>query len=149
LALHSEGHAQSIADVADLLRALPESDRFGLPFRSEDPGLAVLQLGSVALLAHSLAERDAAAGPEQIVVADRHESAKALVCIVSTAELEAPRLGLPQADRHVPIRRLWVSLRLDVDPIEEARGVEAGPGLGQGAGGERGAALAARLARAR
>src|SRR5262245_17973434 len=146
IALHGEGHAQSIADVADLLRALPESDRFGLPFRSEDPGLAVLQLGSVALLAHPLAERDAAAGPEQVVLTDRHEPAKALVRIVSTAELEAPRLGLTQCDRHVPIRRLWVALRLDVDAIEEARGVEAAPGLGQVDRGERVAVLERQLA---
>src|SRR5262249_36957221 len=137
IALHGEGHAQSIADVADLLLALPESDRFGLPVRSEDPGLTVLQLGSVALLAHPLAERDAAAGPEQIVVADRHEPAKALVCIVSTAELDAPRLGLAQRDRNVAIRRFGVALRLDVDAIEQARGVEAAPGLGQVDGGER------------
>src|SRR4030095_8170111 len=105
VALHGEGHAQSIGDVANLILPLAERDSLGLPFRAQDPGLAVLELGALALLAHALAPRDAPAGPEQVVVAERHEPAKALVGGVSPSELDAPQLRLAQRARAVPRRR--------------------------------------------
>src|SRR4030095_7405275 len=75
-------------------------------------------------------------GPEQVVVAERHEPAKALVGRVSPSELDAPRLRFAQRHRDVRVRRVGVALRLDVDAIEEAGRVEAATGLGDIDGGE-------------
>src|SRR5262245_41076660 len=146
VALHREGRAQSVADIADLLLPLLEPDRLPLPFRAEDPGLPILKLGAITLLAHPLAQRDAPASPEQVVVADRNEPAKAFFRIVSRSEFEAPRLRFAQRDRDVPVWRVRVALRLDVDSIEEARRVQAAAGLGEIDGGELIAVLERQLA---
>src|SRR4030095_2557448 len=78
VAAHREGRTQSVADVADLVLPFAERDPLPLPFRAEDPGLSVLELGAIALLAHPLTQGNAPPGAEQVVVADRHEPSKAL-----------------------------------------------------------------------
>src|SRR5262245_14215000 len=70
IALQGQRRAEPVADEADLLLALLEYDDLGAPVRAEDPRLAIVELRAIALLARALADRGAAAGAEQVVVAE-------------------------------------------------------------------------------
>src|SRR5262249_43103934 len=106
VALQGQRRAQPVADEADLLLALLEYDDLAAPVRAEHPRLAIVELRAIALLARALPDRDAAAGAEQVVVAERDVAAKAFEGLVARAELEAPGHRLAHGDLHVPDRRL-------------------------------------------
>ena len=129
--MRGERGAQAVADEADLVLVLAEADGFALPERVEDPGLPVHDVRTIPELAHALPDAGAAARAEQIVVVERDVAPKPFVGGVAGAELDAPRLGLPHRDLDIPERGRRGAAGLDVDPVEEARGVEPAAGLGQ------------------
>src|SRR5262249_10912903 len=105
VALDGERRAETVAGEAELFLTLPKRHGLARPFGAEDPGLAIVELRAIALLAHALADRGTPAGTEQVIVAERDEAAKALESLVAGAELEAPGHRLAHGHLHVADRR--------------------------------------------